>query len=98
MPALSAYLSVWNTCLVILQQKGFRTWTDEDENYFYAERDGWDFMGDDPIQLLGLVAVFEHTHPSKHEEYWWRIEDPRLVESLPKNAPEYIPIYSHPNQ
>ena len=88
MPALSAYLNVWNTCLVILQNKGFRTWTDEAENYFFAERDGWDFMADDPIQLLGLIAIFEHTNPTKREEYWWRIEEPWLVESLPKSPPE----------
>ena len=73
--------------MVILNTKGFRTWTDEGENNFFAARDGWDFMADDPIQLLGLVAIFEHTKPPKKEEYWWRIEEPWLVESLPKAPP-----------
>jgi len=98
MPALSAYLNVWNTCLVILQKKGYRTWTDQGENYFFAERNGWDFMADDPVQLLGLIAIFEHKNPQKHDEYWWKIEEPRLVESLPTSPPDYIPIYSRPIQ
>jgi hypothetical protein len=92
MPALSAYLNVWNTCLVVLQQKGFRAWTDEAQEQFFAERDGWDFFADDPIQLLGLVALHDHHRPDRFDEYWWRIEEPWLVESLPTSAPPYISV------
>ncbi len=95
MPAFSAYLNVWNTCLVILQQKGFRTWTDEEQNNFYAEKDGWDYIADDPIQLLGLVAIHEYHKPVSYKEYWWRITDPQLIESLPNMAPEFTSILHH---
>ena len=93
MPALGAHCNVSNTCLVILAEKGFRTWTDEDGDYFYAEKDGWDFMANDPIQLLGLITIYERTGPDKFKEYWWRIREPWLVEDLPKEAPDYTPIW-----
>ena len=55
-------------------------------------KDGWDFTADDPIQLLGLVAVFEHENPEKYEEYWWRKKEPWLLEDLPQESPDYVPI------
>jgi hypothetical protein len=76
MPALGAYTNVLNTALVILQRKGFRVWSDEKEENWYAEKDGWDFMADDPIQLLGLVAIFEHQRPTEFSEYWWQLQEP----------------------
>lgn len=94
MPALSAAANVPNTALVILQRKGFCVWTDDAEKWWFAERDGWDFMADDPIQLLGLVAIFEFQQPTEFREYWWRHREPWLVDSVPKTAPDYTPVYS----
>jgi hypothetical protein len=31
------------------------------------------------MQLLGLVAIFEHHAPKKKAEYWWRIDEPDLL-------------------
>ena len=95
MPALGAYANVDNTALVVLQRKGFRVWTDDTESEWFAERDGWDFMADDPIQLLGLIAIFEFQQPTEFREYWWQHSEPWLVEKVPKTSPDYKPVYSH---
>ena len=76
MPALGAYANVFNTALVILQHKGFRVWTSESETEWFVEREGWDFMADDPIQLLGLVSIYEFQRPAAYQEYWWQHQDP----------------------
>jgi hypothetical protein len=93
MPALATFTNVLNTALVILQQKGFRVWSDQDEQKWYAERDGWDFQADDPIQLLGLVGILEHQKPTEYREYWWQLLEPYLIENVSKQAPDYIPIW-----
>ena len=92
MPALSSYLNVYNSALVILRDKGFKVWTTQDEGTWYAERNGWDFMADDPIALLGLIAIFEYHNPQTHSEYWWKIDSPCLVDSIPTIAPFYKPV------
>jgi hypothetical protein len=94
MPALATYTNVLNTALVILQRKGFRVWSDNDETNWFAERDGWDFQADDPIQLLGLIGIFEFQKPAEYREYWWQLQEPYLIENVPKQAPDYIPVYS----
>jgi hypothetical protein len=93
MPSLGVYSNVLNTALIVLQRKGFRVWTNESESNWYAEKDGWDFLADDPIQLLGLVSIFEFQKPSQFKEYWWMIEEPYLIERVPKDPPEYLPVW-----
>jgi hypothetical protein len=94
MPALSSYLNVENTALVILRNKGFRVWTDEGQSHWFAERDRWDFMADSPTELLGLAAIYEFHHPQQFQEYWWRIEEPSLLDSTPTQPPDYRPIHA----
>lgn len=72
MPALSQYTNVNGTATAVLRSKGFQVWWDESLNLYFAERDGWDFAADDPIALLGLVAIFEDRRPTGYREYWWR--------------------------
>jgi len=79
MPALSSYINVWNTALVVLQRKGFSLSFDSKLELWRADKSGWDFLADDPIQLLGLVAIYEHHAPEKKEEYWWKIDEPDLL-------------------
>jgi hypothetical protein len=93
MPALATYANVLNTALVILQRKGYRVWSNEDESMWYAERQGWDFQADDPIQLLGLVGIFEHHQPTDFREYWWQIQEPFVIDSIPKQSPDYTPVW-----
>lgn len=82
MPDLSAYLNVYNTALVVLQRKGFSVRFDAQHEHWHASKDGWDFLADDPMQLLGLAAIYEHRAPKKKEEYWWKIDEPDLFSQL----------------
>ena len=90
MPALSSYSNVVNTCLLILREKGWRFWIvdkGKQSEAFWAEKDGWDLLGCSPIELLGLVAIFERKKPKRYKEYWWREEGPVL--KIPSKAPKY---------
>ena len=87
MPDLSSYPNVWNTALVILKKKGFVVWTDESESTWHAKKESWTFFGDDPINLLGLVAIFEEKKPEKKAEHWWKIDSPDLLSTIPKSEP-----------
>jgi hypothetical protein len=93
MPALSYYSNVHNTALVILQRKGYRLWAEQDGDLICAEKDGWDFMADDPVQLPGVIAIYEFHHPPACSESWWKIDEPWLCGSIPNSAPEYVPVW-----
>lgn len=75
MASLAAHINVWETCLQQLQRKGYTLRIDlgEDErsSCWYAERDGFDFVADNPIELLGLTAVYEDVKPEQCQPYWW---------------------------
>jgi hypothetical protein len=47
-----------------------------------AERDGMAFRGNNPIELLGLIAIRDHHCPESDAPYWWRIEEPNLIAEL----------------
>lgn len=94
MPALSEYPNVFNTALFILEEKGFRCWLDDQTETFRCERDGWDFMAESPVGLLGLVAIFETIKPSEYSEYWWRRDDRRVYGELPHEAPDFVPVFN----
>ncbi len=89
MPALSIYSNVENTALVILQRKGYRVWKDERSGLFMTEKNGWDFAGESATDLLAAVAIYEHHAPTEYQEYWWKIDDPFLYESVPTRRPDY---------
>ena len=93
MPALGYYTNVHNTALVILQLKGYRVWRDRDTDHLCAEKEGWDFMADDPVQLLGLVAIHEVQQPASFREYWWKIDKPWLLDAVPETPPDYTPVW-----
>jgi len=87
---LFSYLNVWNTCLLILRQRGYRLFLlgDPDEAGYIsrctwnAEKDGMKFRADNPIELLGLIAIRDHQCPQADTPYWWRIEGPNLMAEL----------------
>jgi hypothetical protein len=87
---LGSHLNVWNTCLLIVRQRGYRLFLlgDPDERGsisrcgWYAEKDGMKFKGANPIELLGLIAIRDHQCPPTDTPYWWRIEGPNLVAEL----------------
>ncbi len=89
MPALSEYTNVYNSAIELLRRKGFQVWFDKDAAMFCAERDGWDFMAESPVSLLGLVAIQEDISPEFYTEYWWRIEGPMDYRELPTHPQRY---------
>jgi hypothetical protein len=93
MPTLSAYTNVENTALVILQEKGFQIWYAREYDLFYAEKNGWDFAANGAVELLGVIAIFEHQNPKSFREYWWKIDDPDLVRNLPAKPNPYKPVW-----
>ena len=82
MPDLSAYLNVYNTALVVLQRKGFSVRFDAKNERWFASKNGRELLADDPMQLLGLAAIYEYHAPKRKEEYWWKIDDPDLFSQL----------------
>ncbi len=94
MPTLSAYSNVENTSLIILQEKGFKAWYEQDSDLYYAEKNGWDFAASSITELLGLVAIFEYHKPESYKEYWWKISDKWLLDDIPISAPEYSPVWN----
>jgi hypothetical protein len=87
---LFSHLNVWNTCLLILDERGYRLYLtgDPDERgtishcAWNAEKDAMKFRANNPIELLGLVGIFEHHRPIEDTPYWWRIDGPNLIAEL----------------
>ncbi len=79
MPDIGAHLNVYNTALVILERKGWSLRYEKSQERWFAKKGVWEFLADDPMQLLGLVAIYEHHAPKKKEEYWWKIDQPDLL-------------------
>ncbi len=80
MPSIGSHANVFETCLQILERRGYRltmTLPEEDEvgHWCTAERDGFSFAGDNPIELLGLVAIYEEIRPSEDRPYWWSAQN-----------------------
>lgn len=93
MPTLFGYSNVYNTCILMLRRKGWRVWLEgkgTDAEVLWAERDGWDLVGQNPLELLGLVHIFEHKQPKTFAEYWWREDGPQLYQRVPQRRPKYI--------
>jgi hypothetical protein len=82
MPDLSAYLNVYNTALVVLDRKGWALSFDSSHDSWHAKKEGWEFLADNPIELLGLVAIYEHHAPTVKKEYWWKIDEPNILAKL----------------
>ncbi|MFK7850590.1 MAG: hypothetical protein AB8D78_06390 [Akkermansiaceae bacterium] len=93
MPALTAYSNTENTALVILQRKGYQVWFDQDTESFWCEKDGWDFSASGATELLGAVAFREYHEPKEFKEYWWRIEEPWLLNNLPSEPQPFEPVW-----
>lgn len=97
---LGSNLNVWNACLRILRLREYSLKVegelDEDgcwptDALWIAEKDGFRFMGDNPIELLGLVGIYDHVRPAEDTDYWWRVagEDIRselMLEAFPPQS------------
>jgi hypothetical protein len=82
MSRLSSYINVFNTCLVLLQRDGFSLAYDKASDMWSTEKDGFSFLADNPIELLGLVAIYQKLQPKENEDYWWQINEPDVLAAL----------------
>ena len=92
MPALSEHVNVWRSAIAVLEAKGFQVWVQNDGETFCAEREGWDFMAESPVALLGLVSIFEHRSPPRYEDYWWRTEGALNLSELSSSPIPYVSV------
>ena len=82
-----SYPNVWNSCLLLGASKGFsfRLIGKPDNEGFAscvtweATKDGVRLKGDTPIELAGLISLYEYHQPTKGKDYWWRIEGDDLL-------------------
>lgn len=79
---LSSYPNVHNTCLILLERKGYVLRCEMPEENWIAEKDGFKFFADNPIELLGLVAIRQELQPAADTEYWWKLDEPDLFSKL----------------
>lgn len=71
-------MNVWSTCRRLLTARGYRLSMDVgryehdgDPHAYCAERDGFTFVADNPIELLGLTVLYEVIRPAEDRPYWW---------------------------
>ncbi|WP_266156936.1 hypothetical protein [Dyella silvatica] len=92
---LGSHANVFNACLRILRDRGFKLKIegeiDSDLCYptnalWTAEKNGFRFTGDNPIELLGLVGIYDHLKPDENRPYWWRVEGPDVWDELMSEA------------
>jgi hypothetical protein len=90
-PKLFSYRNVWNSCLLLARSKGFSLQLvghpDERESTSWCrwratKEDGTELTADNPIELAGLIALYEHHRPAQGQDYWWRIDGPDVLTEL----------------
>jgi len=97
MAALFSHMNVYNTCLIILRLKGYKLWVeskydqdgclDPSSTFWIAEKNGYDFMAYNPVELLGLISIYEFKEPkASPEPYWWSIDGSDIYTELISNA------------
>ncbi len=87
---LHSYPNVWNTCLLLLRERGYRLFLTGDPDElgtishccWNAEQNDIKLRGDNPIELLVLAAIHEYHRPAKDTPYWWRIEGENVLAEL----------------
>jgi hypothetical protein len=98
MPRLGSAGNVYNSCLRLLRTRGYHLHaeevTAEGDLFWYAEKDGFSFVGDNPIELLGLTAIYEAVSPldaQSAQPYWWVIKGDDIYRELMDSALPYSP-------
>lgn len=96
MSRLSSNANVYNPCLRIIREKGYKLdlqgELDEEgiiipeSMIWIAEKGEFDFLADTPIELLGLVSIHETVNPKNSEAYWWFVEGEDIYDELIEKA------------
>jgi hypothetical protein len=90
-PRIFSYPNVWNSCLLLARAKGFSiklTGNPDQQGsisccrWVASKEDRTELTADNPIELAGLIALYEYHRPKQDASYWWRIDGPNLVEEL----------------
>jgi hypothetical protein len=88
---LSANDNLFNTCLRILRHRGFALSVagDGGDADHYPEHLVWTahspafaFRAENPIALLGLVAIHDHLRPADERKHWWHLDGPDIRAEL----------------
>jgi len=85
MPALSSHANIYNTCLRILQERGYTlSLKESDDDYIWIAAKGeYDFWADNPIELLGLASIYEYHAPTDDPvPYWWVVKGDNIRREL----------------
>ncbi len=92
---LASHGNVYNTCLRILRSRGFTLEVsgeaEPDGSYpvvcrWIARKDDFYFCGDNSIELLGLIAIYDYVRPQEDRPYWWAVEGPDVWSELMEMA------------
>jgi hypothetical protein len=92
---LASHANVYNTCLRILRSRGFALEVSGEPRpdgayptdcHWIARKDGFYFCADNPIELLGLVAISDHVRPEEDRPYWWAVHGPDIESELMEAA------------
>jgi hypothetical protein len=93
--SLGSHANVYNTCLRILRNRGFALRVEGEmtadgcyppDALWIAEKEWFHFAADNPIELLGLVAVYDYVRPKEASPYWWVVQGPDLWRELMEEA------------
>ena len=82
-----AHVNIWNDCLHIVKSAGWELRIeperDEDDNpltaprldqvTWIAEKGEFVLIGHTPVELLGLMALYDFRKPDQPTPYWWNI-------------------------
>ncbi|HEX2619057.1 MAG TPA: hypothetical protein VHL11_02890 [Phototrophicaceae bacterium] len=94
MASLGSAANVYNTCLRILQQRGYRLSAEHYEagTLWHAAKGEYTFTADNPIELIGLTAIYDFKSPTESPiAYWWVVSGDNLYQQLFDETPEYDP-------
>ncbi len=93
---INNHVNVYNTCLRILRSKGYELSVNgelDDEDIiipesltWYAVKDEFSSVADNPLELLGLTSIFEFKKPQIDESYWWAVKGDNIYNELLEKA------------
>ncbi len=73
--------NVWNTSIALVEKRGWKISTRDlgsDENNikyeWIAKKGEFEVIGNSPIEMLGLISIYESQYEGSHEPYWWQLK------------------------
>jgi len=93
MKQLTSHANVYNTCLRILRERGYELRLEGEvdaEGIIIPSSLNWVALVSDyqmnahnPIELLGLIAIYEERNPKPDSDsYWWSVSGPDIYREL----------------